>query len=154
MPPDVQKKGQGVAETCQKAGERYERGVLAQGRRGKEEISAPLIIDPTAGALTGALKSACNKYYEATGVQVTVCLRAGFSVGSDAKSEPLRQKSCGRDNCLCCSTGHPGGCETNSVGYRITCESCQGAGSWAQYEGESGRNAFSQGLEHQEDLRN
>ena len=50
--------------------------------------------------------------------------------------------------------GHPGGCERNSVGYRITCQACQGAGSWTQYEGESGRNAYSRGLEHQQDLRN
>ena len=120
----------------------------------KGTVSAPLIIDPTAGGLTVALKLACNKYKEATGIEVKVLLRAGASVGSDAKSEPLRGKACGRQDCLCCSTGHPGGCERNSVGYRITCQACQGAGSWAQYEGESGRNAYSRGLEHQQDLWN
>ena len=64
-------------------------------KAGKGKISAPLKIDPIAGALTGALKMACNKHCEATGVQVTVCLRASFLVGSDAKSESLRQKACG-----------------------------------------------------------
>ena len=31
-------------------------------------------------------------------------------------------------------------CDTNSVGYRIMCESCLGAGQFVQYEGETGRN--------------
>ena len=52
-----------------------------------------------------------------------------------------------------CAQGKPGGCERNSVGYRITCASCQEAGKAAVYQGESGRNAYSRGLEHQNDLR-
>ena len=44
-------------------------------------------------------------------------------------------------------------CERNSVGYRITCESCLGAGQWVHYEGETGRNAYSRGLEHRDDLK-
>ena len=39
------------------------------------------------------------------------------------------------------------------MGYRITCASCHEAGKAAVYEGESGRNAYSRGLEHQNDLR-
>ena len=46
----------------------------------KGTISAPLIIDPTAGDLTTALKLACNKYKEATGIEVKVRLRAGASI--------------------------------------------------------------------------
>ena len=44
-------------------------------------------------------------------------------------------------------------CEKNSVGYRITCESCLGTGQWVHYEGETGRNAYSRRLEHKEDLK-
>ena len=77
-----------------------------------------------------------------------------YSVRSDAKAEPLRLKGCGRKDCLCCSKGKPGMCETNSVGYRISCDSCRGAGKFAHYEGETGRNAYTRGLEHMEDLRN
>ena len=84
---------------------------------------------------------------------MTVRERAGLSVKTDAKSEPLRDKGCQRPNCLCCSKGRPGNCEKNSIGYRITCEGCQGAGQWAEYEGETSRNAYSRGLEHQEDLK-
>ena len=79
--------------------------------------------------------------------------RAGDSLKQDAKSEPLRNRSCGRDNCLCCSSGKPGNCEVNSVGYRIQCKICQRAGLRAIYEGESGRNSYSRGLEHQQNLQ-
>ena len=58
-------------------------------------------------------------------MNVVVKLRAGKSVKSDAKSEPLRNDECGRKDCMCCETGNPGGCEKNGLGYRITCEGCQ-----------------------------
>ena len=62
----------------------------------KKEISAPLIVDPTNGNLTKNLKDTCNKFHQATGIKVTVRERAGSSLKSDAKPEPLRNKSCGR----------------------------------------------------------
>ena len=55
---------------------------------------------------------------------------------------------------MCCSSGNEGGCETNSVGYRIVCQGCLLAGKQTEYKGESARNAFSRGLEHLEGLRN
>ena len=61
--------------------------------------------------------------------------RAGNPVRSDAKSEPLSDKNCGRSNCMCCSSGNEGGCETNSVGYRIVCQGCLLAGKQTEYEG-------------------
>ena len=114
----------------------------------------PLIVDPTGGDLTKDIKKVCENFEAATGIKVAVRERAGNSVRSDAKAEPLRMKGCGRVDCLCCSKGKPGMCETNSVGYRISCDSCQGAGKFAHYEGETGRNAYTRGLEHMEDLRN
>jgi hypothetical protein len=120
----------------------------------KKEISAPLIVDPTDGNMTKNLKDTCNKFHQATGIKVTVRERAGSSLKSDAKPEPLRNKSCGREECLCCSKGRPGKCEQNSAGYRIKCERCLEMGKYVHYEGETGRNAYSRGLEHQEDLRN
>ena len=116
-------------------------------------ISSPLIIDPTVGKLTEKLKTACQKFGISVGMDVTVRIRAGNTVKSDAKSEPLRRPECGREKCMCCSTGNPGNCEKNYVGYRITCETCQRAGIIVEYEGESGRNAYSRGLEHQQGLR-
>ena len=118
-----------------------------------DNISAPLIVDPTNGTLTRKLKEICGKFKNANGISVTVRERAGTSVRSDCKSEPLRKKGCDRLDCLVCASGKPGMCEKNSVGYRITCESCLGDGQWVHYEGETGRNAYSRGLEHSEDLR-
>ena len=39
------------------------------------------------------------------------------------------------------------------MGNIISCASCHGEERWAHYEGETGRDCFSRGLEHQEDLR-
>ena len=143
------------ARKWQKAARRLEkeRKLVTWHKGEKGQISAPLIIDPTPGDLTSSIKQACRKFEEATNIRVAVKLRAGRSVKSDAKSEPLRRASCSREDCLCCGKGKPGGCERNSVGYRITCASCQEAARAAVYEGESGRNAYSRGLEHQNDLR-
>ena len=119
-----------------------------------DRVSAPLIIDPTAGELTGKMKAACRDFGVSMGMDVRVIERAGRSVKSDAKSEPLRSKNCGRDSCMCCSTGNPGGCETNSVGYKLACQGCLMAGRSAEYDGEAARNCFTRGLEHQGGVRN
>ena len=118
----------------------------------EDRISAPLIIDPTAGDLTDKLRLACKKFGDSQKLDVSVRLRAGRSVKSDVKSEPLRKQECDREKCMCCSTGNPGGCEMNSVGYNIECGGCMEAGLEVKYDGETGRNAYSQGLEHQADL--
>lgn len=118
----------------------------------EDKISAPLIIDPTAGELTEKLRAACKKFGDSQGLEVSVRLRAGRSVASDCKPEPLRKPECGREKCLCCSSGNPGGCEINSVGYKIWCGGCQRAGVEVKYDGETGRNAHSRGLDHQRDL--
>ena len=55
---------------------------------------------------------------------------------------------------MCCSTGNPGGCETNSVGYKLACQGCLMAGRSAEYDGEAARNCFTRGLEHQGGVRN
>ena len=115
-----------------------------------DRVSAPLIIDPTAGELTGKMKAACRDFGVSMGMDVRVIERAGRSVKSDAKSEPLRSKDCGRAKCMCCSTGNPGGCETNSVGYKLVCQGCLMAGRSAEYHGEAARNCYSRGLEHQD----
>ena len=80
------------------------------------------MIDPTAGELTEKMKAACRDFGISMGMDVRVIERAGNSVRSDAKSEPLRNKSCGRGDCMCCSSGNEGDCEKNSIGYRIVCQ--------------------------------
>ena len=133
------------AREWQKASIRMEKEpkLPAWHKTGQNQISAPLIIDPTDGKITEKMRAACQKFGDSMGMDVVVKLRAGRPVKYDAKSEPPQ-----KPDCMCCSTGNPGGCERNSIGYRISCECCQKAGVLAEYEGESGRNAYSQGLEH------
>ena len=121
---------------------------------GEGQITAPLILDPTAGGLSQAIRTACEHFDKATGIKVALKLRAGMSVKSDAKSEPLRKKECVRIDCFCCSRGNPGGCERNSSGYRIVCCTCESEGKLSHYEGETGRNPYSRVVEHISDLKN
>ena len=60
---------------------------------------------------------------------------------------------CGRLDCFGWKSDNPGGCEKNGSGYRITCEGCKSSNIVAEYEGETGRNTYCRGLEHQADLR-
>ena len=120
---------------------------------GAEQVIAPLIMDPTAGRLSENIKKACRDYEVATGICVRLKLRAGAKMGADAKSEPLRNKECGRLDCFSCKSDSPGGCEKNGSAYRITCEGCKSSNIVAEYEGETGRNTYCRGLEHQADLR-
>ena len=118
------------------------------------QVSAPLILDPTAGGLTSELKKVCDRFEKKTNMRVVVRERAGKSVRQDAKSEPFRRRGCTRDNCLVCKGGKPGNCEKNNAAYRIQCNVCKTLHKIVNYEGETGCNSYSRGLEHQEGLRN
>ena len=120
-----------------------ERKATTWHQTGANRVSAPLMIDPTAGELTEKMKAACRDFGISMGMDVRVIERAGNSVRSDAKSEPLRNKNCGRGDCMCCSSGNEGGCENISVGYRIVCQGCLQTGKQTVYEGETARNAYS-----------
>ena len=114
----------------------------------KVKVSAPLILDPTPDPMAELMKTECAKFEKVHGIRVQVCLKAGQSVKSDAKSEPLRNTGCARENCLPCksSEGRKLDCEKNSVTYKIICETCLKDGILSTYEGETGRNAFSRGI--------
>ena len=94
----------------------------------------------------------CAKFEAVTGMHVVVKERAGLKNKSVAKAEPLKSKVCGRENCFPCISGG-GNCQKNSSGYRVTCLSCQRAGISSIYEGETGKNGFTRGLEHLAVLR-
>ena len=119
----------------------------------KDQISAPLIIDPTAGNMTREMKEVCTKFETVTGMRVVVQERAGDSIKHTARAEPLRNQYCGRMDCFTCSTGGGGKCEKNGSGYRIVCLTCQMASKVTEYEGETARNAYTRGIEHMNSLR-
>ena len=117
------------------------------------QVSAPLIIDPTAGPLTKEMKEICRKFEEVTEMRVVVQERAGNALKHLAKPEPLKNRGCGRADCFPCSSSRPGKCEKNGCGYRIRCETCMRAGRLSLYDGESGSNCYTRGKQHQDGLR-
>ena len=139
---------------------RKERRLAKQNKRsnwhskGSGLVSAPLIVDPVPGNMLDKMRSVCSKFEESHGIRVQVCPRAGKSVKLDAKPEPLRKLGCERQDCLPCqsSGSRKGDCEKNSITYTITCETCKLEGKKTTYEGETGRNAFSRGVELQQGL--
>ena len=116
------------------------------------QVSAPLIIDPTSGSMLKEMKKECKKFEELTGMRVVVMERAGSAIKHLAKSEPLKSKGCGRNDCFPCSS-RSSKCEKNGVGYSICCETCKLAGKTTIYSGETGKNGFTRGKQHQDALR-
>ena len=78
------------------------------------QVSAPLILDPTAGKLTAEMKKVCDRFKKANNNRVVTKERAGMAMRQDAKSEPFRKRGCNRENCLVCKGGKPGNCEKNN----------------------------------------
>ena len=72
----------------------------------------------------------------------------------DLKSNPLRVGGCGRDSCMVCACGGKGDCSRSGSGYKISCLECPKSMVKAEYEGETARNPYTRGLEHQRDLEN
>ena len=116
-----------------------ERKIFNWHQRKKDQVSAPLFLDPTSGDMAKEIKDVCTKFEAVTGMHVAVKERAGQKNKSISKAEPLKSKTWGRENCFPCTTG-VGNCEKNSTGYRVTCLTCQRDGVSSSYERETGRN--------------
>ena len=101
------------------------------------------------------MEAECSKFKMLHGIRVQVRHKTGQTVRTDAKTEPLRKTGCDRDDCLPCQSpsNRKGDCEKNSVNYQITCETCPKDGKSTTYKGETGRNVFTRGIEHQQGLR-
>ena len=65
---------------------------------------------------------------------------------------PFPEQICEQKNCLVClsqpevNPKYP--CNTNNVGYRLSCGTCEDKGLDVGYEGETGRSAKIRGIEH------
>ena len=68
------------------------------------------------------------------------------------KSNPTKPKGCLKPDCLVCKfgRGEGGECRKNNVGYTTKCEECEEV---VMYVGESGRNAYTRGLDHVRDYK-
>ena len=70
-----------------------------------------------------------------------------------AKSDPLKPLKCEREDCFSCTSGGGGDCSKNCSAYRLEYKECPKFNLKAVYEGETGRNGYSRGLEHLAGLR-
>ena len=102
--------------------------------------------------MTKEMNEVCRNFESVTGMRVVVQTRAGKANKQLAKSEPLKSKKCGRNDCFPCTT-RGGKCEKNGAGYLVRCETCLKAGKLSTYAGETGRNGYSRGREHLDALR-
>ena len=79
-------------------------------KRKEDQVSAPLLLDPTQGQMTKEMKEVCKKFEEVTGWRIPLVERVGISVRSIAKAEPLKMEGCKRLDCFPCTSGG-GNCE-------------------------------------------
>ena len=82
-----------------------------------------------------------------SGIRIKVVERTGRTLKSQLQtSNPFRDPSCGRDDCLVCTTFGQGNCYTESITYKVECagEDCVKN----LYKGESAYNAYTRGREH------
>ena len=119
------------------------------------KAGAPLIICPTAGgSISKKMKSVCKMFKLEHSIDVKVYERGGLKIGNIAKSDPLSPSTCGKEDCFPCTSGGGGDCRKSCSAYRLECEECEQNNLKAVYEGETGRNCYSRGLEHVAGLSN
>ena len=110
-----------------------ERKVLNWHQTKKDQISAPLILDPIFGGRAKEMKEVCSKFEAVTGMYVVVKERAGQKNKSVGITEPLKSKICGRENCFPYNFGG-GNYQKNSSGYSTNNWPAGGAGGQQQQE--------------------
>lgn len=66
------------------------------------------------------------------------------------KNDPFKGERCDNTTCMICNTTRKGNCRRNGITYKMTCKGdCGGF----EYKGETHKNGFSRGGEHQNELR-
>ena len=74
--------------------------------------------------------------------------RTGRTLKSQLQtSNPFKEPSCGREDCLLCTTFGQGNCNTEGVTYMLDCAS-EEQFEKGQYRGETGGNTYTRGQEH------
>ena len=112
---------------------------------------APIFIPPTPnGELAARLRQIVESEAEA-GVSFKIVETGGMSMKSQVqKSNPTETVGCEENDCLACRTGRGegGNCHKSGVNYAVECQLCP-AGAKSLYLGETSRNLYTRGLEHE-----
>ena len=84
-------------------------------------------------------------------IKIRVVEKAGRSVKSMLqRSDPFKPRTCGRALCFICETERKGSCNKNRANYVITCVGCENSGKKGEYHGETSKNAYTRGRQHQD----
>ena len=83
-----------------------------------------------------------------SGIRVKVVEKTGRTLKCQLQtSNPFKEPTCGREDCLLCTTLGQGNCNTEGVTYKLDCaseEQCEEG----LYKGETGGNTYTRGQEH------
>ena len=108
------------------------------------------------------LKQLLQREIEKSGFKIKLVEKSGRKILRHLqKNDPFARKDCGERDCMVCTSGEGGSCRETGVTYTIDCignqdeqdvdaeeatPRCEGI-----YNGETGRNAYTRGLKHQEE---
>ena len=116
---------------------------------------APIFVPPTPnGELAKMLKDIAEKEAESE-VKFKIVESGGRTIQSIVqKSNPTETAGCEDDKCVGCKNGRGEGgrCRTSNINYEYECQLCP-PGEKSKYIGESSRNLFSRGQEHDRNYR-
>ena len=90
------------------------------------------------------------------GVKLKIVETGGRSIKTQVQmNNPTQTAGCSKPDCLACRTGKGdgGNCHSSGVNYSVECQLCPDGGK-SLYLGETSRNLYSRGLEHEEKYRN
>ena len=139
---------------CERRKQKEEKGRDWYKKGGKESV---LFIAATPES---ELKELLQKEINKSTFKVRVVEKSGTKVVRMLqKNDPFKSKECrDKERCMVCSGNHPGSCRDSGVTYRVNClgqpsddrdEQCDSV-----YNGETGKNGFSRGKKHDDDLTN
>ena len=111
----------------------------------------PIFVPHTPrGVLAKAMREKEAQNNQGRKIRFKIVERGGVTLEQKLRrSNPWAGGECGRPRCFPCR-GDGGNCSTESITYTLWCEEC--GDEVAAYKGESGRNAYSRGIEHLEYL--
>ena len=117
---------------------------------------APIFVPPTPnGELATKLREIANRESEA-GVRFNVIETGGRTMKSQMQiSNPTATAGCESTDCIACSDGRGqgGNCRKSNINYEFECQLCPD-GAKSVYIGESSRNLYARGKEHDDNYRN
>jgi hypothetical protein len=95
------------------------------------------------------LKRQYEREIRSVGLKIKVVEQSGMTLKRELqRSDPFRDKTCGREQCMVCQNGGKGNCNAIGVTYELICGSCE-----HKYIGETSRTAYTRGKEHLRSLK-